>query len=133
MMSTPASLLPTPPPARRFPPPFPAPRSASSPKVAAVISGRLQAFRAISLLRKLCNHADLASPPDKNELKFDDDDDDENDAADANAPFEGFGATERSGKLLILEQILPKWYEQGHRVLLFSQVQPVSVFCFSVF
>ena len=33
-----------------------------------------------------------------------------------------FGAVRRAGKLLVLEQILPTWHKEGHRVLLFSQV-----------
>jgi SNF2 family DNA or RNA helicase len=34
----------------------------------------------------------------------------------------GWGAPQRSGKLLVLQQILPLWKEAGHRVLVFTQV-----------
>ena len=33
------------------------------------------------------------------------------------------GDPRRSGKLLVLQHILPQWKEQGHRVLLFAQTQ----------
>ena len=90
--------------------------------MAAVLAGRAQAFRAIATLRKICNHPDLVSDDLRTgSLEFSEDSatDDDNDAR----PHSGdFGAVTRAGKLLVLEQILPTWYKEGHRVLLFSQV-----------
>lgn len=37
--------------------------------------------------------------------------------------YEGVGLTKASGKLMLLQKMLRKLKEQGHRVLVFSQVQ----------
>lgn len=37
--------------------------------------------------------------------------------------YEGVGLTKASGKLTLLQKMLRKLKEQGHRVLVFSQVQ----------
>eukprot|EP00606_Chrysophyceae_sp_TOSAG23-5_P000069 GSChrysophyteH2.ASY1.ANO1.1275.1 assembled CDS len=56
------------------------------------------AFRAITTLRKLCNHPAL--------LK------------------QRLGEEEKdSGKLLVLSKVLPLWHSEGHKVLLFAQTQ----------
>lgn len=34
-----------------------------------------------------------------------------------------YGAVKRSGKMVIIDQVLPLWHKQGHRVLLFSQTR----------
>jgi DNA excision repair protein ERCC-6 len=67
-----------------------------------VSTGKGQMFRAVTILRQLCNHPDLLLHGTDNEP-------------------EDYGAVERAGKLQVVEQVLPMWKEQGHRVLLFSQ------------
>jgi DNA excision repair protein ERCC-6 len=64
--------------------------------------GKGALFRAVTILRQLCNHPDL--------LLHGTDDEPED-----------FGAVFRSGKLQVVEQLLPMWQQQKHRVLLFSQ------------
>jgi DNA excision repair protein ERCC-6 len=103
-----------------------------SDEVTKVIRGSNQMFSAITVLRKICNHADLACDPDKS--SFDsfvkngyvkeadlhgDDDDDFSDSDDEIGDEESL--TERSGKLQVLSKILPLWHKQGHRVLIFCQ------------
>jgi DNA excision repair protein ERCC-6 len=63
-----------------------------------IVRGGRKAFGAISLLRQICNHADLA----RSSVEYDT----------ANGAVEDFGAPERSGKLLVLREILPLWHAQ---------------------
>lgn len=104
-----------------------------SDEVTKVIRGSNQMFSAITVLRKICNHADLACDPDKPsfdsfvkngfvkeaDLYGDDDDEDFSDSDDEIGNEESL--TERSGKLEVLSKILPLWHKQGHRVLIFCQ------------
>jgi DNA excision repair protein ERCC-6 len=103
----------------------------SSDEVTKVIRGSNQMFSAITVLRKICNHADLACDPDKSsfdsfvkngyvrEADLHGDDDDFSDSDDGIG--DGESLTERSGKLEVLSKILPLWHKQGHRVLIFCQ------------
>ncbi|CAM9285531.1 unnamed protein product [Phaeothamnion confervicola] len=111
----------------------------TSPEVQRVLSRDARSFRAIGVLRKLCNHPDLVCRPgdsiglqnpfEKREVNNDDDDDEDGAAAGPgpgpawDAGWGEYGAPERSGKLLVLQQILPLWHREGHRVLLFSQTR----------
>ncbi len=70
----------------------------------AVFEGRQNPLKAIDHLRKICNHPDLLD----REFKQREPD---------------YGSAERSGKLKVLEQLLPLWRAQGHRVLVFSQTR----------
>jgi DNA excision repair protein ERCC-6 len=102
-----------------------------SDEVTKVIRGSNQMFSAITVLRKICNHADLVCDPDKSsfdsfmkngfvkeaDLYGDDDDFSDSDDEIGN----GESLTERSGKLEVLSKILPLWHKQGHRVLIFCQ------------
>ena len=76
--------------------------------VRSIVGGSLQAFAGIDTLRKICNHPDLAtnltSPPDY---------------ADPACPL----PWERSGKMVVLQQLLKLWQSGGHRVLVFSQTR----------
>jgi DNA excision repair protein ERCC-6 len=102
-----------------------------SDEVTKVIRGSNQMFSAITVLRKICNHADLACDPDKSsfdsfmtngfvkEADLHGDDDDFSDSDDEIGNEESL--TERSGKLEVLSKILPLWHKQGHRVLIFCQ------------
>jgi DNA excision repair protein ERCC-6 len=97
-----------------------------SDEVTKVIRGSNQMLSAITVLRKICNHADLACDPDK--ASFDSfmkngyvkqaelhDDESDDEIGDEESPTDG------SGKLEVLSKILPLWHKQGHRVLIFCQ------------
>ncbi|KAL0481875.1 DNA excision repair protein ERCC [Acrasis kona] len=71
-------------------------------EVSRIARGKGAMFKAVTILRQLCNHPDL--------LLIDTEDEPED-----------LGATFRSGKLQVVEQLLPMWKKQSHRVLLFSQ------------
>eukprot|EP00903_Cladosiphon_okamuranus_P019263 g17709.t1 len=104
-----------------------------STEVKGVLTRTTRAFRAIGILRKLCNHPDLV-------CRFGDSvvtrlalhrvwggtcegsESGEDDLVDGSKD-DTQGQVQRSGKLLVLQQILPLWREQGHRVLLFSQTR----------
>jgi DNA excision repair protein ERCC-6 len=102
-----------------------------SDEVTKVIRGSNQMFSAITVLRKICNHADLVCDPDKSsfdsfmkngfvkEADLHGDDDDFSDSDDEIGNEESL--TERAGKLEVLSKILPLWHKQGHRVLIFCQ------------
>ena len=92
----------------------------ASEAVQQTIDGRGSLFKAIHILRKICNHPDLLL------LK------------DALGPMgtttvsgrkveprdvPDYGAVERSGKMQVVEQILQVWHREGHRVLLFTQTR----------
>jgi DNA excision repair protein ERCC-6 len=66
--------------------------------------GRRKPFSAITELRKICNHPDLA-------IRM------------ALERPEDYGAPARSGKMLVTEQIMTMWHSQKHRALLFSQTK----------
>ena len=76
----------------------------SSDEVDDVMQGHRRSFRAIGILRKICNHPDL--------LEY-------------HAPKRkvGYGGVEKSGKMKVLHHILPQWKKQGHKALIFSQTQ----------
>ncbi|CAD7948409.1 unnamed protein product, partial [Amoebophrya sp. A25] len=62
-----------------------------------------QIFFIISVLRKLCNHPDLLLKDHPDLMPSD------------------YGAVPRSGKMLVLGEILKQWKRDGHKVLLFTQ------------
>lgn len=76
-----------------------------SDEVNRILDGKLNALYGISLLRKICNHPDLL----KLGRVMDD------------AEKADYGNFRRSGKMLVLHEMLPMWRDQGHRVLIFSQ------------
>lgn len=59
---------------------------------------------AIDMLRKICNHPDLADARYKDDIP-------------------AYGDPARSGKLQVLKSLLPLWKKQGHKVLLFTQTR----------
>lgn len=89
-----------------------------------------QLLGAITMLRKIANHPDLVCAPNEASLQAfignggmnsqpvgdcedSDIDDDENNSDES--------LIERSGKLAVLSKVLPLWYKQGHRVIIFCQ------------
>lgn len=115
-----------------------------SSEVKAVLERRMMAFRAINTLRKLCNHPALvlqqgkivwqqdpllgpsksaaAAATDDGELDADDDDDTDA-VGQLNKVGSGGLVWADSGKLLVLSKLLPLWYSEGHKVLIFSQTR----------
>lgn len=116
----------------------------ASSEVQSVMDKRMMPFRAINTLRKLCNHPDLVfqtgrivwqdeKNPAKTKVKkssglrnpgskktnhdFGDDDSD-NECPNLDPSKIRW---EDSGKLMVLWKVLPLWYSEGHKVLLFTQ------------
>ncbi|KAE8881004.1 DNA excision repair protein [Phytophthora fragariae] len=120
-------------------------RFLASPEVASVLRRDIRPFRAISVLRHICNHPDLLASfgdgrlADKRRQKYEDEDEEEEeegrltdlagllDEADEDKEDgesdEPFGAASASGKMVVLQKILGLWKEQGHRVLIFTQTR----------
>ncbi|GAM27604.1 hypothetical protein SAMD00019534_107800 [Acytostelium subglobosum LB1] len=69
-----------------------------------VLDGKKNLLYAIDILKKVCNHPDIL-------LKDGED-----------KPYD-YGNVERSAKLKVVQQILPMWQQQGHKVLLFCQTR----------
>lgn len=80
----------------------------TSDDVRSIVRGTLMAFAGIDTLRKICNHPDLAvnlaDPPDY---------------SDPATPL----PWQRSGKMVVLQQLLSLWHKGGHRVLVFAQTR----------
>ena len=109
----------------------------NSPEVQAVIEKRMPAFRAITTLRKVCNHPALVFQKGRFVWKEEDTVEDINETLapsaqelldgklnEVNGQFQGKSFNwENSGKLLVLSKILPLWYAEKHKVLIFSQTQ----------
>ncbi|KAJ1409782.1 P-loop containing nucleoside triphosphate hydrolase protein, partial [Ochromonadaceae sp. CCMP2298] len=119
----------------------------ASDEVKAVLTRRMNAFRAINTLRKLCNHPALvyrngqllwSSAKPKNggvgdvgslgggegEGDGEGDGEDDRDELDALSKRGGAGIVwADSGKLLVLSKVLPLWHSEGHKVLVFSQTR----------
>ncbi|TYZ68914.1 hypothetical protein PybrP1_012252 [[Pythium] brassicae (nom. inval.)] len=86
----------------------------SSAEVASVLRRDLRPFRAISILRHICNHPDLLETVGANGAGA---------LPSQRSDLEDYGSPETSGKMQVLTKILPLWKEQGHRVLLFTQTR----------
>ncbi|KAG7379050.1 DNA excision repair protein ERCC-6 [Phytophthora pseudosyringae] len=114
----------------------------ASPEVASVLRRDIRPFRAISVLRHICNHPDLLTTfgdgglADKKRQTYDDDEgggelftnvaclldqaDEDTEEGESDEPF---GAASASGKMIVLQKVLSLWKEQGHRVLIFTQTR----------
>eukprot|EP00127_Corallochytrium_limacisporum_P006194 Clim_evm11s221 gene=Clim_evmTU11s221 len=77
--------------------------------VGKILEGELNLLYGITMLRKICNHADLRHL-DINGNRL------------PTAPLD-YGAIERSGKLQVVATLLRVWKSQGHRVLIFTQTR----------
>lgn len=73
-----------------------------------ILDGRRHALFGIDVLRKICNHPDLYTTRDLEER---------------DEGIADYGTSARSGKLKVVETLLPMWESQGHRVLLFCQTR----------
>jgi DNA excision repair protein ERCC-6 len=81
----------------------------TSKEIKSILVGKLDAFVGLINLRKLCNHPDLLTGgPNR-------------DGNNSTEIEDGFGAPQRSGKLIVVESLLKLWHKQKQKVLLFSQ------------
>lgn len=80
------------------------------------------------VLKKLCNHPDLVTGgPRRFGMRQGESDDDDHEEGDE---WRRFGCSRRSGKLMVTLDLLALWWEQKHKVLLFTQSRRVSFSCF---
>ena len=85
-----------------------------SDEVTGVLRGSVHLLKAITVLRKICNHIDLVVGPNGSLV------DDENSSSDDDF-YDQENIADRSGKLQVLSKILPLWHQQGHKVIIFTQ------------
>jgi len=87
-----------------------------SDEVTGVMRGSVQLLKAVTVLRKICNHPDLVTGPNGESVTGN---------ADSSSSDEDFydqeQVADRSGKLQVLSKILPLWHKQGHKVIIFTQ------------
>ncbi|CAK4076667.1 unnamed protein product [Aphanomyces euteiches] len=86
-----------------------------SPEVRSVLAREIKPFRALTVLRHICNHPDLVV----NSVEF-------QQTSSVVHPRiedmdEDYGSVEHSGKMQVLQTILQVWKAQNHRVLVFAQ------------
>lgn len=109
-------------------------RILSSSEVKAVIERRALAFRAINTLRKLCNHPllvyqnggilwDQTGEPGKKNTSLEEGEEEMDSLGQLGKDHSGNIIWADSGKLLVLSKVLPLWFHEGHKVLLFSQTR----------
>lgn len=81
-----------------------------SSEMTAILNKTRLPLAGISMLRKICNHPELARPQLKNELDY--------------RP----GSSEYSGKMQVVKALIKMWKRLGHKALLFSQgVQMLNI------
>jgi SNF2 family DNA or RNA helicase len=109
----------------------------------------MPAFKAINTLRKLCNHPSLVFQNGNFIWSIEDDIADINESLNNNSsnsnsapptpqdievslvkrPLRDF-SWDSSGKLIVLSKILPLWFAESNKVLIFSQVTEIKIlFC----
>jgi len=89
-----------------------------------ILAGRLSLFRVIHYLRKICNHPDLLQlEVQSSSSKGNKGGDGKRERRPQQALSADYGAVSRSGKLMVLRQVLRMWFDQGHRCLVFSQTR----------
>ncbi|CAH0481126.1 unnamed protein product [Peronospora belbahrii] len=116
-------------------------RFLASPEIASVLRRDIRPFRAISVLRHICNHPDLLASfgdgrlADKKRQTYEDEEDSDERYTDIagllddpedekiDESNEPFGAVSASGKMVVLRKVLTIWKKQGHRVLIFTQTR----------
>jgi DNA excision repair protein ERCC-6 len=87
-----------------------------SDEVTGVRRGAVQLLKAVTVLRKICNHPDLVTGPNGDSV-FDDGSSSSSD----DDFYDQEKIADRSGKLQVLSKILPLWHKQGHKVIIFTQ------------
>ncbi|MCJ1442365.1 MAG: hypothetical protein MMC23_002859 [Stictis urceolatum] len=72
--------------------------------VKSIMNGKRQVLYGVDILRKICNHPDLA---DHRLLSIKED--------------YNYGAPNKSGKMIVMKELLDLWIKGGHKTLLFAQ------------
>ncbi|KAH8867123.1 DNA excision repair protein ERCC-6 [Schistosoma japonicum] len=83
-----------------------------------------QIFPSLVLLRNLCNHPDLATGGPKDSCFLNEEFETDKQGIEnvcLSYSWSRFGCPRRSSKMLVVASLLKNWYNQGHKVLLFSQ------------
>ncbi|KAJ3953100.1 DNA repair protein rhp26 [Colletotrichum tropicale] len=80
-------------------------RFISSDAVGEIMTRKRKALYGIDILRKICNHPDLLDDRLKRDAKYD------------------WGDPAKSGKMQMVNELLPMWKRFGHKTLLFSQTK----------
>ncbi|VDN97710.1 unnamed protein product [Rodentolepis nana] len=84
-----------------------------------ILRGMGNVLGGLVLLKKLCNHPDLVTGgPQHFGSRLGEEDDDNAEEGDY---WKRFGCSRRSGKLVVTLDLLALWWEQKHKVLLFTQ------------
>ncbi|VDM32496.1 unnamed protein product [Hydatigera taeniaeformis] len=84
-----------------------------------IMHGNGQVLGGLVVLKKLCNHPDLVTGgPRRFGMRHGESDDDDHEEGDE---WFRFGCSRRSGKLMVTLDLLALWWEQKHKVLLFTQ------------
>jgi len=85
--------------------------------VMGVMRGSVQLLKAVTVLRKICNHPDLVVGPNGGPAF----DEDASSSSSDEDRYDQENLADRSGKLQVLSKILPLWHKQGHKVIIFTQ------------
>ncbi|KAL7551243.1 hypothetical protein ACHAWF_014429 [Thalassiosira exigua] len=88
-------------------------------EVMGVMRGSVQLLKAVTVLRKICNHPDLVTGPNGDSLL--NTDGATSSSTEEEDVFDEEKLADRSGKLQVLSKILPLWHKQGHKVIIFTQ------------
>lgn len=88
-----------------------------SDEVTGVMRGSVQLLKAVTVLRKICNHTDLVVAMSGG-FAFDND---ESESSSDEDVYDHDKLSDQSGKLHVLSKILPLWKKQGHKVIIFTQ------------
>ena len=87
-----------------------------SDEVTGVMRGSVQLLKAVTVLRKICNHTDLVVGRNGDFAS-----DDESASSSDEDVYDHDKIADQSGKLQVLSKILPLWKKQGHKVIIFTQ------------
>ncbi|CAI2736094.1 unnamed protein product [Schistosoma spindalis] len=89
-----------------------------------LLNGKGNIFPSLILLRNLCNHPDLATGGPKDSCFLNEEFESDKHGIEnvcLSYSWSRFGCPRRSSKMLVVASLLKNWYDQGHKVLLFSQ------------
>ncbi|KAH8867117.1 DNA excision repair protein ERCC-6 [Schistosoma japonicum] len=89
-----------------------------------LLNGKGNIFPSLVLLRNLCNHPDLATGGPKDSCFLNEEFETDKQGIEnvcLSYSWSRFGCPRRSSKMLVVASLLKNWYNQGHKVLLFSQ------------
>uniref|UniRef100_A0A3Q0KMF4 Excision repair helicase ercc-6-related n=1 Tax=Schistosoma mansoni TaxID=6183 RepID=A0A3Q0KMF4_SCHMA len=89
-----------------------------------LLNGKGNIFPSLILLRNLCNHPDLATGGPRDSCFLNEEFESDKQGIEnvcLSYSWSRFGCPRRSSKMLVVASLLKNWYDQGHKVLLFSQ------------